>query len=71
MNGMIMEDPLRRSLKYALLFEFATHGYSREEAMQLAEIAVRPIEHALQMAQDAAKLHLEAVALALHAQVKP
>lgn len=55
------EDLLKKSLQKTLLLSFQHHGYSYQECSELAEIAIGPIQHALDLAHAAYKFHLEAV----------
>lgn len=54
------KDILRETLRGALFHSFLHAGYDREESVKLTDIAIGPVHSAMQQANYAYKLHLEA-----------
>ena len=62
-NGLVeyREDTLRANLLGSLFRSFKLAGYDDAESEFLAGIAIGPVDSALQLAQAAYKLHIEAL----------
>lgn len=60
-TASISRDLLRDTLRSSLRRSFLVAGYPDEEACRLVEIAIGPVHHALELAQAAYKLHVEAL----------
>ena len=65
MKSLNWKDGLREELRGSLFHCFLREGYDSKECAKLTDIAIGPVSQALDLAQAAYNLHVEAVNLAL------